>query len=161
MGEFVRKCVSRRLLALSEGEIAAVMTTMRQVGVGSQGGAEALAIFHQLVFDDWATGSVTAPSARIKVDAKNCFGTIEWKAVRNSASSLLPKRAAVAGWKHRALSFVEQEGDQPMTKDRGAEQGDVDGPLECSVALRVVASGTRPHVAEHVLWTLEMLRRIT
>ena len=40
MGEFLRKYVSRRLLALSEGEIAALMTAMRRVGVGSQGGAE-------------------------------------------------------------------------------------------------------------------------
>ena len=34
MGEFLRKYVSRRLLALSEGEIAALMTAMRQLGVG-------------------------------------------------------------------------------------------------------------------------------
>ena len=33
-------------LALSEGEIAALTTSMRQIGVGTQGGAEALAIFH-------------------------------------------------------------------------------------------------------------------
>ena len=61
---------------------------------------------------------------------KKCFGLIEWSAVLNSASSLLPKHAAVAGWKHRALSFVEQDGVPPMPEDRGAEQGDVDGPLE-------------------------------
>ena len=36
-GDFVRKCVSKRLLALSEGDIAALTTAMRQVGVGSQG----------------------------------------------------------------------------------------------------------------------------
>ena len=41
MGEFLRKYVSRRLLALSEGEIAALTTAMRQLGVASQGGAEA------------------------------------------------------------------------------------------------------------------------
>ena len=46
MGEFLRKYVKRRLLALSEGEIAAMTTLMRQIGVG---GAEALAIFHQLL----------------------------------------------------------------------------------------------------------------
>ena len=45
MGEFLRKYVSRRLLALSEGEIAALTTAMRQLGVGSQGSAEALTIF--------------------------------------------------------------------------------------------------------------------
>ena len=37
--------VSRRLLALSEDEIAALMTAMRQLGVGSQGGANTLCHF--------------------------------------------------------------------------------------------------------------------
>ena len=45
MGEVLRKYVSRRLLALSEGELAALTTSMRQIGVGTPGGAEALAIF--------------------------------------------------------------------------------------------------------------------
>ena len=33
-----------------------------------------------------------------------------------------------------------------MSKDRGAEQGDVDGPLECSLALGMVAAETRGRV---------------
>ena len=82
MGEFLRKYVSRRLLALSEGEIAALTTSMRQHGVGTPGGAEALAIFHQLLYDEWMTGSLSGPLATIQVDEKNCFGMIEWKAVR-------------------------------------------------------------------------------
>ena len=80
-------------------------------------------------------------------ERKNCFGMIEWSAVRISASRLLPNHAAVAGWKHRALSFVEEEGEKPMPKDRGAEQGDVVGPPECSLALGMVASETRLLVA--------------
>ena len=43
---------------------------MRQVGVGSEGGAEAWAIFHQLMFDERVSGSLNTPSARIKVDEK-------------------------------------------------------------------------------------------
>ena len=65
MVEFVRKYVSRRLLALIEGEIAALMTVMRQVGVGSHGGVEALAIFHQLIFDDWVSGSLNTSLGRV------------------------------------------------------------------------------------------------
>ena len=64
------KYVSRRLLALSEGEIAALVTAVRQLGVGSQGGAEALAIFHHLIYDEWASGSLDTPLVRIKVDEK-------------------------------------------------------------------------------------------
>ena len=124
---------------LSEGEIAALTSPMRQIGVGTPGGAEALAIFHQLLYDEWMTGSLSGPLARIKVGEKNCLGMIEWKAVRETAWRFLPKYTAAATWTHRNLSHVEQEGLSPMPKDRGAEQGDVDGPLECSLAAGLVA----------------------
>ena len=55
-------------LVLSEGGIAALTRAMRQLGVGSPGGAEALASFHQLLYDEWAEGSLTEPFARVKVD---------------------------------------------------------------------------------------------
>ena len=51
MGDFLWKYVSRQLLALSEGEIAALTAAQRQLGFGFQG-AEAPAIFHQLIFDE-------------------------------------------------------------------------------------------------------------
>ena len=38
---------------------------------------------------------------------------------------------------------------EPRPKGRGAEQGDVDGPLECSLALGGVAAEARLHVAGH------------
>ena len=123
MGEFLRKYVSRRLLALGEGDIAALMTAMRQLGVGSRGGAEALVIFHQPICDEWASGSLNTPLARNKVDEQNCFGMIEWNAARKAAGHFLPKHAAAAEWKHRTLSNVEQQGLPPMPKDRCADQG--------------------------------------
>ena len=70
MGEFLRKYVSRRLLARSEGEIAALTTSMRQIGVGTTGGTEALAIFHRLLYDEWMTGSLRKPLAQNQVDEK-------------------------------------------------------------------------------------------
>ena len=121
---------------------------MRQIGVGTPGGAEALAIFHQLFYDERMSGSLSGPLARIKVIEKNCFGMVEWQAVREAASRFLPKaHSAAAARRHRILSHVEQEGLRPMPKDRGAEQGDVDGPLECSLALEMVAAETRRRMA--------------
>ena len=67
--------------------------------------------------------------------------------MREAASRFLPKHTAAAEWQHRSLSHVEQKGLSPMPKDRGAEQGDVDGPLECSLALGMVAAETRGRVA--------------
>ena len=61
MMEFLRKYVSRRLLALSKGEIATLTTAMRQLGVDSQGDAKALAILHQLLHDEVTEGSLTEP----------------------------------------------------------------------------------------------------
>ena len=97
-------------------------------------------------------GSISAPLARIKGDEKNSFGTVELKAVREAASRFLTKHTAAA-WKHRKLSHVEQEGFAPVPKDRGAEQGDVDGPLECSLALGMVAGMTAARqAAGTLLW---------
>ena len=52
MAGFLRKQVSGRLSALSEGEIAALTDAMRELGVGFQGGAEAVAIFHQALMNE-------------------------------------------------------------------------------------------------------------
>ena len=147
MGEFLRKYVSRRLLMLSATGIAKLMTAARQLGVGTPGGTEALALFHQFIFEDWASGGLPNPLARIKIDEKNCFGRLEWRAIRESSRRLLPRHYAPACWKQSRSSYVEQPGVGSMPKDRGAEQGDVDGPLECSLVLAQVAGAARLDLA--------------
>ena len=114
----MRKCVSRRLLALSEGEIATLTTSMRQIGVGTPGGAEALAIFHQFLFDEGMTGSLSGPLARIKVDEKNCFGMIVWKAVREAASRFLPKHKAAAAWNIGVCPTLNKKGSHQCRRIR-------------------------------------------
>ena len=54
---------------------------------------DALAVFRQWENDEPQGGSF-GPVARIKVDEKKCFGMIEWRAVREAAAQLLPKRTA-------------------------------------------------------------------
>ena len=56
MGEFVRKWVSKRLQKAQAGDIGKLAASMRQLGVGTSGGAEALALFHQAVYDVWKGG---------------------------------------------------------------------------------------------------------
>ena len=75
---------------------------------------------------------------------------IEWQAVREAASRFLPKHTA-AVWKRRNVSFVEQEGLPPMPKDRGAEQGVVDGPLEFILALGMVAAEARRSTSQPLM----------
>ena len=70
--------------------------------------------------------------------------------MREAAREALPRHYAVTCWKHAAASEVEQDGVRPAPKDRGAEQGDVDGSLECSLTLGRVAAASRHrvHVAQ-------------
>ena len=100
---------------------------MRQIGVGTPDGAGALAIFPQLLYDEWMTGSLRVPLARIKVEEKNCFGMIEWNAVCEAASRFLPRHTAAAAGNIETCPMLNRYG-LSMPKDRGAGQGDVDGP---------------------------------
>ena len=111
----MRKYVSRRLP--SEGEIAALMTTMRRQS--------------STISKKRNGQSLETPSAQIKVDEKLIRDD---RVARISATSTLSKHAAVAGWKQRAVSFVEQEGAERMQGGRSAAQGDVDDLTECSLA---------------------------
>ena len=51
MGEFMRKLVSKKLLLLNSSDLTKIFLEMRQLGAGVAGGAEALAIFHQLLIE--------------------------------------------------------------------------------------------------------------
>ena len=87
------------------------------------------------------------PLARVKVEENSCSERIEWGTVRETSQQTLLRHIAIACWKHSALSFAGQSRAEPLPTHRGAEQGDVDGPSECSIALEQVASETRTKVA--------------
>ena len=160
MGEFIRKYVSRRLNALCESDIEMVMVAMRQLGVRTSGGAETFAIFHQVLYDVWKAGLLLRPLARIKVDEKNCFGSLEWDSVRKATLEAHPRHAVVAAWKHAAVAYVEQEGVPAQPKDRGTEQGDVDGPKECALTLGPVAGQARlDRTSTTTLWRFAVVLR--
>ena len=136
MGEFLRKDVSRRRLALSEGQIAAFTTAMRLLGVGSQGGAKA----HHLppAHPRWmGVRMLGHPVGQNQSGRQELFWNF-WTECSTWSSGSLPSQAQ---------HYVEQEGLPSMPKHRGAEQGDVDGPLECFLALGMVAAETRLHIA--------------
>ena len=54
-----------------------------------------------------------------------------------------PRQLPATCWKHAEVSDVEQPGVPPCAKNRGAEQGDVDGSVECSLTLGFVAAKSR------------------
>ena len=86
-----------------------------------------MAIFHQLFYDEWVAGPLNRPLARIKVDEKNCFGMIEWKAVRQERRRRgfsLPAH----GSSSVETSMLNKKGSRQRLRIVGADQGDVDGP---------------------------------
>ena len=92
---------------------------MRQLGMGTPGGMDALAIFQQPLYKLWKKGLLLKPLARIKIDEKNCFGSLEWPAVRAATKRALPRHHASKCWKHALPSAVEQSGVDLVQKDRG------------------------------------------
>eukprot|EP00971_Amphidinium_carterae_P263010 5218179-Amphidinium_carterae.1 len=148
MGEFMRKFVAKRLHVLGRPDLDKLMLHTRQLGVGMSGGAEALALLHQCVFDLWESGCLPSKLARIKIDLANAFGSLEWDSIRAASQQHLPRHHAVMCSKHAHKSVVRQDGLGAAVKNRGAEQGDVDGPAECAVLLAAAATRTRHRVHE-------------
>ena len=76
------------------------------------------------------------------------FGSLEWDAIRKTTIMNLPRHGAVAAWKHSRPSFVQQDGVESIPKGRGAEHGDVDGPLEASLLLGELGGQARRCIHE-------------
>ena len=75
--------------------------------MGASGGMEAMTLFHQLVYRLWSKGVLIVPLVRVKVDERNCFGSLEWSAVRNAMRDTLPHMQSAVCLKHRYPSHVE------------------------------------------------------
>ena len=99
------------------------------MGVGTAGGAEAVYHVHAAVDDTFRKG-LLAPLVCMQVDESNCFGNLERSHIRDNTEDFLPNRAAALRWKQRFQSYIHVSDTTSVEKDRGAEQGDVDGPLE-------------------------------
>lgn len=71
--------------------------------------------------------------------------------MRRAVAESFPQLVATARCKHAQASFVEQRDAGPTPKNRGGEQGDGKGPLECGVTLGVVERATcrELHDAQH------------
>ena len=146
MGELLRKVVSKRILGAARGSVDAACLGARQWGVGAPGGAEGIAHTHLAIERLHAQGLLDQPLAVIQVDAENCFGRLEWDAIRKSVIDETPLLGGWVSWKHAQPSFVEQAEVAPTPKDRGAEQGDTFGPAETGVALGDLGRQTRHEV---------------
>eukprot|EP00969_Alexandrium_andersonii_P111960 4945146-Alexandrium_andersonii.AAC.1 len=63
--------------------------------------------------------------------------------MRAALVATVPHLAAPTSWCQTRPSQVEQPGAEPHRKDRGAEQGDVYGPIRCGVSMAELNADTR------------------
>ena len=143
VGESLRKYVSRRLLALSEGEIAAVTPACDKSVLVPWEELKPSPSFIRSSLMNGRQELWTRHWLESKWNNK-CFGEIDWCCPR------LGKFPSPKTWQVGntvPYLFVDQDGVQPMPKDRGPEQGDVDCPTECKLAQGMVAAEARLSVA--------------
>ena len=112
-----------------------------------EGGAEGIVHLHKLVEDEYlAKGELERPLAVVQTDEANCFGTLEFRAIRRAIVELVPSLGPWELWRQSQDSVVEQPDVEPYKKNRGAEQGDVMGPVEAGVTLVDLATEIRRQV---------------
>ncbi|MFM7986424.1 MAG: hypothetical protein ACKPKO_44640, partial [Candidatus Fonsibacter sp.] len=115
----------------------------RQWGIGVSGGAEAIATAQLLIEDMWVNNVLTKPTAIIQVDQTNCFGQLEHQCIDDAIKQDHPTMAPLTLWKHAHHAQVTQGSAGRSRQTRGAQQGDVAGSFEASVALVEQARDTR------------------
>ena len=143
MGEFLRKYVTRRMLAVDKLRIQCSMTNARQWGVGVSGGTEAIIHTHYAIEELFFKGKLPRPIAAIQVDQNSMFGSLEWSGIRDAILDEVPNFAASTSWKHSSSSYIEQPHLPDHAKNRGAEQGDASAPLEAGATQAGIARKAR------------------
>eukprot|EP00973_Karenia_brevis_P006339 862508-Karenia_brevis.AAC.1 len=110
------------------------MLDFGQFGVAIPGGAETL--FHaRSTIEDVAASGVLGPLAVVDVDLVNFFGTVEWGAILDTYSELFPEGYAWESWCTAEPCEAKLPSGATVTIDRGAGQGEPDGPLKASLTL--------------------------
>ena len=93
--------------------------------------------------DFWQQQLLTKPVAVIQVDQKNCFGQLEYTCIDEAVTQNHPTIGPFTLWKHSHTSQVTQGTAGRTKQDKGAQQGDVAGSFEASVALAEQARSAR------------------
>jgi len=71
----------------------------------------------------------------IDVDFQSAFPSLEWDCIREAVEECLPDVAPWTRWSHAEPGRVLLPSGEALRVDRGAEQGDLLGPLYCALTL--------------------------
>ena len=69
------------------------------------------------------------------LDFENAFPSLEWAAIDASTRRRVPQLAPWTSWCHSQPSAARLPSGVHISSDRGAEQGDPLGPLQCALVL--------------------------
>jgi hypothetical protein len=133
-GEWLRKVIGKSLLLKHKDTIIKLMFELHQYGVNMQGGTEIL--FHARdTIEELARAGQLPPIAIIDVDLVNCFGSFEWDSILDAYAKLLPEALPWERWcTAQECDAVLPSGERTQI-NRGAGQGEPDGPLKASVTI--------------------------
>ena len=107
--------------------IRQTMRSDRQYGVLCPGGAETL--YHvRATVEEVALMGGLGDLAILDVDMVNCFGSLEWGAVKASYARQLPEFLAWENWATAVAAGVKLPAGSVHMVDRGAGQGEADAP---------------------------------
>ena len=145
VGEVWRRLIGKGLIDDNRGRIEQFCESVRQFGIGTPGGAEALVHARDTV-EKHIAGVAGENVVVIDVDLRNAFPSLEWAPIRDAIAEAVPGVAKWTCWVQSASANVHLPGGDTYSIDRGAEQGDPLGGLYCAAVLARVAA----HASEAV-----------
>ena len=134
VGELWRRLMAKNKLAKAAPRVHQAMLQSHQYAVALPGGADPLIhvrrCFREAVISDPSLGVW----CEADVDLVNAFPSLEWRAIDVAVRSEIPELAHWSEWCHRPAPIILPDGGEHIA-DRGAEQGDPDGSVQCGAVV--------------------------
>jgi hypothetical protein len=119
-----------------------------QFGVQTPGGCEAL--YHaRVTIEDVAAEGMLGDFVAIDVDMANFYGSIEWKPMLDAYSELFEEGLAWETWTTKTPATISLPSGEQVEVNRGAGQGEPDGPLKAALTLGRAVRGAREDLHSH------------
>ena len=156
VGEFLRRVISKRELFKQRPQIMRRMLAARQFGIALPGGAECLIHWRAAIIEEIKANPACGVWAIVDLDWANCYPSLEWDDVEDSIDKWVPALGPWTRWCHGVVTSDQgihaelgavRRLPQPAIlpsgaehlADRGAEQGDPLGGIQCGAVLSDVA----------------------
>ena len=134
MGEFLRSAYAKSLAHKHQGKLRKKLLDMHQWGVGMPGSCEALAHWRGTI-EELILAGVLDPMIAVDIDLVNMFGNVEWSSIRAALQEHFPEALPWTSWQHQQPSATRLPSGTEFHTNKGAEQGDVFGSVQSTLAL--------------------------